>query len=56
MKWYHYLMLASMALFVLGVEQRLMLGSASVWLVIGSIPGLIYVSSKGLEIVTRNTL
>ena len=56
MKLYHYLILVSIGLFVLAVEQRLMLGSASVWLVMGSIPGLIYASNKGLEIVTRHTL
>jgi len=49
MKWYHLPILISMALTLYAIEQRLTLGGASAFIVLGSIPGLIYVSSKSLE-------
>jgi hypothetical protein len=51
MKWYHFLILASIALAVLAVEQRLANGSAEYLVVLLAVPGIIYLSSKTLEFV-----
>jgi len=56
MKWYHYLVLASIALAIVAVNQRLTYGSADLIFVAFAIPGILYVSSKTLEFVFNNRL
>jgi len=56
MKWYHLPILISIGLALLAVQERVLFGSANVFLVIGAIPGLIYASSKSLEFVFNNRL
>ena len=51
MKWYHLPILISMALMVYAIEQRLTLGSADLLILLGAIPGMIYASSKSLEML-----
>ena len=54
MKWYHLPILISVGLAVLAIEQRVLFGGANTLIVLGAIPGLIYVSSKSLEFVIGN--
>jgi len=56
MKWYHWPVLISVAFVLFAVEQRLMQGSAGVLLMLASIPGLIWLSSKSLELLVGNRL
>ena len=56
MKLYHWPVLISVAFVLFAVEQRVMQGSASVLLVLASIPGLIWLSSKSLELLVGNRL
>jgi len=56
MKWYHFPILASVALAILAVEQRLANGSADYLVALLAVPGIIYLSSKTLEFVFNNRL
>ena len=56
MKWHHYLILVSIGLFVYAVEQRMVVGQADMFIVLGSIPATIYLSTKTLLLATRNVI
>ena len=56
MKWYHLPILVSIGLALLAVQERVLFGSANMFIVLGAIPGLIYSSSKSLEFLIGNRL